>query len=327
MTKHNSFMKLNEKKNSLRNTPKTVITCYDLLNVALAGGISDFTDGKYFGKSDISYEEAQVNQAQYLLNEAHCTNNSKLLDIGCGNGRILETAKTMGAEVLGITISEPQVTYCIKKGLNVLLMNYKNIPKSWNNRFDCIIANGSVEHFVQVKDALEGKQDEIYREMFEICNRILKPKGRFVTTIMHDNSNLDPAEIIKGSSVFPRGSSNFHFARVLLEDFGGWYPKRGQLEKSAEGLFKLEKSEEGKEDYHLTSEAWLKAIQENVKTNPRVWLAIITKVLKHGRRAISMLDTLAVAQSWMWQFRQDSSGKTPTMLYRDTWQKMNGDRE
>ena len=94
------------------------------------------------------------------------------------------------------------------------------------------------------------------------------------------------------------------------------------MEKSADGFFKLEKSEEGTEDYHLTSEAWLKAMQNGIKINPKVWVAIIAKVLKHGLRAISMLDTLVGAQSWMWQFRPDARGKTPTLLYRDTWQKI-----
>ena len=42
---------------------------------------------------------------------------------------------------------------------------------------DLSIANGSIEHFVQVEDALEGKQDEIYKKMFQIFYRILKSGG------------------------------------------------------------------------------------------------------------------------------------------------------
>lgn len=309
-------------EDSLKGTAKTVMTFYDVLDVALSGGIFDFTDGKYFGDPTVSYEEAQANKAQYLLEEARCVPGATLLDMGCGNGRILEAAKARGAKAVGITISPQQIVRCRKKGLDVELMNYRNIPESWNGRFDCIIASGSAEHFVQVKDALEGRQGELYRELFAICHRILKPGGKFVTTIIHDNSNLDPAEIMRGSSAYPRGSSNFHFARVLLEDLGVWYPKRGQLEQAAKGLFTLERSEDGTEDYHWTSECWLKEMYKNVKTNPKTWVTMIGKILKYGRRAISIFDTGFGAQSWMWQFRPDSSGKTPTLLYRDTWQKV-----
>ena len=54
-------------QNNLGNASKTVRTCYDLLDVALAGGIEDFTDGKYLGDPSLSYEEAQNNQVEWLL--------------------------------------------------------------------------------------------------------------------------------------------------------------------------------------------------------------------------------------------------------------------
>lgn len=210
----------------MHKTAKTVVTCYDLLDVAVHGGVVDFTDGKYYGDPKLPYDQAQKNQANYLLDQARCRRGSELLDMGCGYGKVLRRAGARGAIALGITVSAQQVERCVKGGLTVQLLNYRNIPSSWNNRFDCVIANGSAEHFVQVKDALAGRADAIYKEMFSICHRILKPGGRFVTTIMHDNSNIDPAEIIRGSGAFPRGSDNFHFARVMLEDFGGWYPQK-----------------------------------------------------------------------------------------------------
>jgi hypothetical protein len=32
----------------MKKTSSTVINCYDLLDLALAGNVKDFTDGKYF---------------------------------------------------------------------------------------------------------------------------------------------------------------------------------------------------------------------------------------------------------------------------------------
>lgn len=306
----------------LKGTSKTVMTCYDLLDVAPIGGVIDFTDGKYNRDPKISYEQAQINQVEYLLDEARCVKGSKLLDLGCGYGKVLRRVGLREARGIGITISDYQVRRCLETGLDVRLMNYTSIPTEWNDNFDCVVANGSAEHFVQVRDALEGKADRIYANMFSIMHRIIKPRGRFVTTIMHDNSNINPEEIIRGSAAYPRGSPNFHFARVMLEDLGGWYPKKDQLAKCAEGKFELVKREDGTQDYNWTAESWLAAIKESLKTNLLVYPAIIGKILRHGKRAVSMLDTWAVAQSWEWHFRSNKEGETPITLYRDTWQRV-----
>jgi len=306
----------------MKNTSPTVVTCYDLLNVALDGEVRDFTDGKYSGDSSLAYEEAQENQTKWLLDKIKCEEGSEILDIGCGNGRILEAAQKRGAHATGITISEQQIERNREKGLNVLLMNYRNIPTGWNNRFDGIIANGSAEHFVQVQDAIDGRQEELYKEMFEICHKITRPGGYFATTIIHFNQSVIPYEIAKGSNVHTRGTDNFHFAKVLLEDFGGWYPVEGQLEKSAKGYFKLEEHEDGTEDYHWTSEEWLSRIKEQISLNPKVWGALIGKLLKNPTAAVRMLDDLVFSQSWMWQFRERDNKRTPTKLFRDVWKRV-----
>ncbi|MFA6520474.1 MAG: class I SAM-dependent methyltransferase [Candidatus Paceibacterota bacterium] len=306
----------------LTNTSETVIRCYDILDAAIAGGVKDFTDGKYFGDKSLSHEIAQRNQAEYLLDQVHCKVGSRILDVGCGNGRILGAIKERGADAVGVTISKEQVSRCTQDGLVAYLMNYKNIPHDWDNSFDGIIANGSIEHFVQVQDVIDGKQDTIYKEMFEIFYRLLKPGGHVVTTVSHFNSFIDPKEIIKGSKNFLYGSSNYHFARFLLEDFGGWYPYGDQLEKNAGNYFKLVSREDGTEDYHFTYEYWLVEMKRKILTSPKVWLALFKKLIKYPKATTSMLRDLLFSQSAMWQFRKNQNGKTPVLLYRDTWQKI-----
>ena len=302
--------------------PKTVTNCYDVLDATLVGGISDLTDGKYNGKEDTDYLEAQENQANYLLDEIKCKKGSRILDVGCGNGRILKTAEARGAEAIGITISKQQVKHNREEGLNVELMNYRDLPSSWDGTFDGIIANGSIEHFVQPHEVLEGKLDELYTEMFEIFARLLKPKGRVATTVIHQNLKIDPKpeELMKGSRAHKKGTEWYHCAK-LAEDFGGWYPIDDQFEKLAKDTFKLVKREDGTEDYHWTSEHWLKVLRRKLYTSPKMWVTLLWKFIKHPKAATSMVNNLLIQQTWMWQFRKRDDGTTPMILYRDTWQK------
>lgn len=304
---------------NIQNTPKIVIQCYDLLDAAIYGGVDDFTDGKYFGNPKLPYEQAQKNQTEWLLDQIKCKNGSHILDIGCGNGRILQVAEKRGAKAEGITISKKQIKRNTQKGLTAYLMNYRNIPKSWNNRFDGIIANGSIEHFVQVKDALQKQQDKIYKEMFQIFHRILKPGGYLATTVIHFNQQIDAKKIIKGAKFYARGSSNYHFSKVLLEDFGGWYPTGKQLLNNAENLFVLKGREDGTDDYHWTSEYWLSEMKRKIIIRPSVWFALFKKIVIYPKACLSMLDNLIFSQSWMWQFRKKKNGNTPTKLFRDVW--------
>jgi len=306
----------------LQRTPKTVIRCYELLDAAIAGGVKDFTDGMYLGDPTIPYVQAQKNQADWLINQVISNKGQRLLDVGCGNGRILEAARGKGVQATGITISKQQLRRCRAKGLDVYLMDYLELPERWANQFDGIIANGTIEHFVQPQDAIDDKQNDIYQNMFRIIHRLLKSDGKLVTTTIHFNQTIDPNDILKGSKAYRKGDSNYHFAQVLLEDFGGWYPQKNQLVDCASETFKLLDRQDGTQDYHWTSEYWLKEMKKQIPRNSKVWWALLKKMFIHPNATFSMLDNLIISQSWMWQFRELEDEKTPTRLYRDVWEKV-----
>src|SRR6185503_1879338 len=109
--------------------------------------------------------------------------------------------------------------------------------------------------FVQAEEAADGKADERYAEFFEICRRLVRPGGKLATTAIHwrFRGQMHPTSMTGDPDRWPKGSLNYHMCN-LHRSFGGWYPSPGQLERCAEGHFRLIAAEDGTRDYCLTSE-------------------------------------------------------------------------
>ena len=181
---------------------------------------------------------------------------------------------------------------------------------------DAIVANGSLEHFVQASDAAAGRADAIYDEFFAICRRLLVDGGRLVTTAIHFRKagQFDPHEILRGPAAHRRGSDDYQMA-LLVRTFGGWYPEPGQLARCAAPYFELVAGEDGTEDYRRTSEHWLHRLRMAAAANPRVWAAIAGKWWERPQETWEMLRSHLWDQTWYWQFREPA----PMQLWRQTW--------
>ena len=305
-------------------TAPTVVGCYSVYDYCFpALGFTDLTDGMYEGHPDRRFETAQARQAEVLLDRAGVVAGDRVLDVGCGYGRILRTAAKRGATAWGITVSPEQVRRGCRDGLNVRLCDYKHLGPAWEGQFDAVLANGSLEHFAQPADAVAGRDDDIYRHLFATVRRVLDPAragARFVTTAIHFRDRPDPRDWLKRPAAFPRGSAEFHWSR-LTHAYGGWYPVRGQLARCADGLFRLIHEEDGTEDYRLTSEACLRAVRRALWSPRavRVWLAALPGVVRRPAATVRMLRCMLGSESWNWQVRGDPA---PTILLRQTWERV-----
>ena len=255
------------------------------------------------------------------MDEIGAREDFRLLEVGCGLGTLLETARERGVRGVGITISEDQVTQCLDKGLDVRLHNYKDLPKEYTHSFEGVIANGSLEHFCQPEDAIAGKQDEIYRNMFEIFARVLDPESesqRVATTAIHFNGNtIDPRKFIRSPLFQVFDSEGFH-SSILHQGYGGFYPVSDQLEGCAKGKFNLIKEVDGTDDYRITSEHWCKEYSKALFTNPKFMLAIAKHFLRRPIHTALTAASYVGPESWAWQFRGDNP---PAKLYRHTWER------
>ena len=181
------------------------------MNVAHHYDLSDdlydlFLDAKkqyscaYFKNENDSLETAQNNKIQHIIKKLNIKPNQKVLDIGCGWGsRAIDIAKSTQCEVTGITLSENQFNYCVKKTKELNLENqvtFKLIDyRQLNEKFDRIVSVGMFEHV--------GRK--FYKNYFKQVEKLLFQDGiSLIHTIGSVNPPRDPHPWIT-KYIFPGG--------------------------------------------------------------------------------------------------------------------------
>ncbi|OGC50268.1 hypothetical protein A2716_03605 [candidate division WWE3 bacterium RIFCSPHIGHO2_01_FULL_40_23] len=97
----------------------------------------------------------------------------EIMEIGCGTGHITKHLSKFG-KVTGIEISKEAASHCIEKGIRNVLnkdVNEMRIPKSFEKRFDLILA----------LDVLEHIQDDT--KTMRRTYKMLKPGGFFLVNV------------------------------------------------------------------------------------------------------------------------------------------------
>ena len=181
------------------------------MNVAHHYDISDdlydlFLDSKkqyscaYFKSKNDNLEQAQNNKIKHIIKKLNIKQNQKVLDIGCGWGSLaIDIAKSTQCEVTGITLSENQFNYCIKKAKELNLENQVKFKlmdyRQLNEKFDRIVSIGMFEHV--------GRK--FYKNFFKQVEKLLSKEGvSLIHTIGSVNPPRDPHPWIT-KYIFPGG--------------------------------------------------------------------------------------------------------------------------
>jgi len=134
---------------------------------------------------------------------------SKILDVGCSGGLLLEDLKkNRYTHITGIDISKKAVDICKKKGMNVVQTDAMK-TKFKDNTFDIIIASDILEH---TKDDVATMQE---------WGRILKKDGKLIVFVpaykflwsAHDESNMHQKRYVKKELIQLMASSDLNIQK------------------------------------------------------------------------------------------------------------------
>jgi len=194
-----------------------------------------------------SVEVAQKAQHDFILDKLDVKEGTRIIDLGCGYGNLLNEAKKRGAKCFGVSLSEPQIKY-LKNNLNIdgIVCDYHNLPDELNGKFDCIVNNGSLEHLAFIEDKKNNLHNKQYEEFFENTAKLFDPKSknkkRFITCLHKDT------ERVKKWNRW-----DWFNAYIIQMSYGGYYPDAPNgLTKNMKN-YKIIYQYDAMRDYEITS--------------------------------------------------------------------------
>jgi cyclopropane-fatty-acyl-phospholipid synthase len=178
-----------------------------------------------------------------------------VLDLGCGWGPLLDFIRRRDARGVGVTLSRAQFAACRRHGLDVHLFDARELERDSFGEFDGVASLGAFEHFCSVEEYRAGRQEEIYRSLFERVAAVLAPGGRFYLQTMIFGPNMIALDDVDVRA--PRDSDAWYLALLQRQFPGSWLPlDEQQIVRSAAPRFELLSSSDGRLDYIQTIAEW-----------------------------------------------------------------------
>ena len=219
------------------------------------GELADFSGAKYDGDFSLTLEQAQRRKHDYVAEQIGAQPGWRVLDLGCGWGGLLNYLRGVGVTGVGVTLSSAQVAACRRHGLDVHLHDARQVTRASFGPFDAVVSLGAFEHFCSPDEYRAGRQETIYRQLFERIATVLPTGGRFYLQTMVFGRNMIPIEQIDRHA---RRHSDAWYLAVMAAAFPGSFLPFGQEQVigCAAPHFRLVSSISGRLDYIETIRQW-----------------------------------------------------------------------
>jgi cyclopropane-fatty-acyl-phospholipid synthase len=223
------------------------------------GELADFSGAKYDGDFSMTLEQAQRRKHEYVAEQIGIEPGSRVLDVGCGWGALLDFIRRRGAVGVGVTLSSAQLAACRRHGLDVHLLDGRRLERERFGTFDAVASLGAFEHFCSPEDYRAGRQDEVYESFFARMADLLPDGGRmYLQTMVYGRNMIGAAEAVAALDSLPPAHTDAWYLALLSRQFpGSWLPfGQEQVIRCAEPHFGLVSSESGRVDYIETITQW-----------------------------------------------------------------------
>jgi cyclopropane-fatty-acyl-phospholipid synthase len=219
------------------------------------GELADFSGAKYDGDFSLTLEQAQRRKHEYVAEQIGIGPGRRLLDLGCGWGPLLAFVRSRGGSGVGVTLSSAQAAACRRHGLDVHVHDARQVTPTGFGTFDAVASLGAFEHFCSPEEHRDGRQEEIYRDLFARVAAVLPTTGRFYLQTMVFGRNMIPADAV---DIHARRHSDAWYLALMGRQFpGSWLPLgQDQIVRSAAPHFRLVSSTNGRLDYIETIRQW-----------------------------------------------------------------------
>jgi 2-polyprenyl-3-methyl-5-hydroxy-6-metoxy-1,4-benzoquinol methylase len=138
-----------------------------------------------------------------ILSEFKDMSQSKILDIGCGNGMITSNIGNFSKEIIGIDVKDRRI---VKKGYKFKLIKDEMLPFE-NNSFDVVISNQVIEHV--------NNQDRHVEEIY----RVLRNGGICYLATPNKHWPIEPHYYLPFLGILPNKLANIYLRIFINKDY------------------------------------------------------------------------------------------------------------
>jgi cyclopropane-fatty-acyl-phospholipid synthase len=220
-----------------------------------------YTSASYLTGNE-TLEEAQINKCKILHDYAQVTQDSLVLDIGCGWGANLEYLVSRGVKrVHGITLSTEQHNEIVARempGVWTKVIDYKDYVPA--EKYDALISIEMIDHLCSPAQANKGQAVDLYRAYFQKLHGWVKPGACFGFQAILRNrvprTRKDLEDLaFTADVIFP----------------GGLNPRLEELIAAVNPYWEVLQLRTQRESYGRTTGEWLKGLQKHSALIKQKW--------------------------------------------------------